>query len=96
MRILRCAPYRAHAACVQVDGMNVLAVREAVKVAMAHARTEGPVMMEMDTYRYHGHSMSGGVRKQWAVLVSATAHCAGLPGLARQAPGCATHSGTRR
>ena len=37
--------------------MNVLAVREAVKVAMAHARTEGPVMMEMDTYRYHGHSM---------------------------------------
>ena len=43
--------------------MNVLAVREAVKVAMAHARTEGPVMMEMDTYRYHGHSMSGGVLK---------------------------------
>merc|ERR1719424_733290 len=33
--------------------MNVLAVREAVKVAMAHARTEGPVMMEMDTYRSH-------------------------------------------
>jgi pyruvate dehydrogenase E1 component alpha subunit len=43
---------------IQVDGMNVLAVREAVKVAMAHAREHGPVMMEMDTYRYHGHSMS--------------------------------------
>ena len=43
---------------IKVDGMNVLAVREAVKLAMAHARTEGPVMMEMDTYRYHGHSMS--------------------------------------
>ena len=38
--------------------MNVLAVREAAKLAMEHARTEGPVMMEMDTYRYHGHSMS--------------------------------------
>lgn len=43
---------------IQVDGMNVLAVREAVKVAMAHAREHGPIMMEMDTYRYHGHSMS--------------------------------------
>jgi len=43
---------------IKVDGMNVLAVREAVKVAMHHAQTEGPVMMEMDTYRYHGHSMS--------------------------------------
>jgi pyruvate dehydrogenase E1 component alpha subunit len=38
--------------------MNVLAVREACKVAMAHAREHGPIMMEMDTYRYHGHSMS--------------------------------------
>ena len=38
--------------------MNVLAVREAVKVAMAYAREHGPIMMEMDTYRYHGHSMS--------------------------------------
>jgi pyruvate dehydrogenase E1 component alpha subunit len=43
---------------IRVDGMNVLAVREAVKVAMAHARDEGPIVMEMDTYRYHGHSMS--------------------------------------
>ena len=60
--------------------MNVLAVREAVKVAMAHARTEGPVMMEMDTYRYHGHSMSSGVLKKGAVPVSATAHCPGLSG----------------
>jgi pyruvate dehydrogenase E1 component alpha subunit len=38
--------------------MNVLSVREAVRVAKAHALEHGPIMMEMDTYRYHGHSMS--------------------------------------
>ena len=43
---------------LRVDGMNVMAVREACKVAMAYARENGPIMMEMDTYRYHGHSMS--------------------------------------
>ncbi len=43
----------------QVDGMDVRAVREAATRAIAHARDgEGPYILEMQTYRYRGHSMS--------------------------------------
>ena len=43
----------------QVDGMDVRTVREAATRAIAHARTgEGPYILEMQTYRYRGHSMS--------------------------------------
>ncbi len=44
---------------MEVDGMDVLAVREAARQAVDHARGgEGPYILEMKTYRYRGHSMS--------------------------------------
>lgn len=44
---------------MEVDGMNVLEVREAGRMAMEHARSgQGPYVLEMKTYRYRGHSMS--------------------------------------
>jgi pyruvate dehydrogenase E1 component alpha subunit len=44
---------------ISVNGMDVLEVRAAAEVALAHVRAgKGPVLMELVTYRYRGHSMS--------------------------------------
>jgi len=44
---------------MDVDGMDVLQVRQAARQALAFVRAgNGPVLMELNTYRYRGHSMS--------------------------------------
>jgi len=44
---------------MQIDGMDVLAVRGAAEAALEWVRAgKGPILLELKTYRYRGHSMS--------------------------------------
>jgi pyruvate dehydrogenase E1 component alpha subunit len=44
---------------IQVDGMDVLEVRGAATTALEWVRAgKGPILLELKTYRYRGHSMS--------------------------------------
>jgi pyruvate dehydrogenase E1 component alpha subunit len=44
---------------MDVNGMDVLEVHQAARIAVEHVRSgKGPVLMELNTYRYRGHSMS--------------------------------------
>ena len=44
---------------IKINGMNALAVKQGMTAVREHCSNgHGPIYVEFDTYRYHGHSMS--------------------------------------
>jgi len=43
---------------IKFDGMNVLQTREVAKFAINYAKTVGPLVLDAETYRFQGHSVS--------------------------------------
>lgn len=43
---------------ISIDGNCVVSVREAARFAVDYVKREGPILLELNTYRYFGHSMS--------------------------------------
>ena len=41
----------------QVDGMDIMKVREAAQESLEYVRSNGPMLLEILTYRFRGHSM---------------------------------------
>src|SRR3982750_2089888 len=59
----------------QVDGMDVRAVKAAGDEAVAHCRAgNGPFILEMQTYRYRGHSMSAPAKSRTREEVEKVRH----------------------
>ena len=58
-KLLSCNVRKSILSLLQVDGMNVVAVREATLFAAEYIRAgNGPLVMELATYRYSGHSLA--------------------------------------
>lgn len=43
---------------IKLNGFDVFEVRQAIKFAREYSLANGPIFLNVNTYRYHGHSMS--------------------------------------